>query len=270
MIVGRRHTERTGCLVGTDEGGPVLSAGRDPCVLAFHGFTGTTSEIRPVVDRVLDAGFAVHAPLLPGHGTQPSRLQEQTWDRWVAGMEAELAIAQRRHEKIVLMGFSLGSLVAMELAARAPKSVVGLVVLGNAIALTPPIEAALSFVDKRGWTLPDWYLLKLWSADVRDREQKKRIASYDRDPLRAALEVYRAGRHVASRLGDVRVPTLVCHGAKDRVCPVANATYVAERLGSKDVTKRIYPKSAHLVGADVERADVADEVLRFVQRLSTG
>jgi carboxylesterase len=268
MIVGRSHTERTGCLVGTDEGGPILSAGDDPCVVAFHGFTGTTSEIRPVLERVLGAGYAVHAPLLPGHGTQPASLQEQTWEAWVTAMEAELRVAQRRHRKIVLLGFSLGSLVALELAARNPDKLVGLVVLGNAISLTPPVEAALAFVDKRGWKLPDWYLLKMWSADVRDREQKKRIASYDRDPLRAALEVYRAGRHVAQRLADVRVPTLICHGAKDRVCPVANASFVAERLGTKDVTTKVYRRSAHLVGADVDRTEVAGEVLRFVDRLA--
>src|SRR5262245_3988125 len=120
MIVARRHTERTGRLVGSDDGGPVVREGRSPCVLAFHGFTGTTSEIRPLLDRLADKGFAIHAPLLPGHGSHPRYLQDATFDEWVAAMHAELDAVRTKHGAFVLCGFSLGSLVAIELAARRP------------------------------------------------------------------------------------------------------------------------------------------------------
>lgn len=264
MIVGRRHTERFGRLVGTDSGAPFVHAGRAPCVLAIHGFTGTTSELRPLLLRLAERGYAVHAPLLPGHGSTPADLQAATWEDWVEAMRRELAAARRRHERVVLCGFSLGSLVALELAATDPEGLVGLVLLGNAIRLTAPVRGVLGFVDRRSWRLPDWYLLKAWSADVRDPEQRTRILAYDRDPLRAALEVYRAGRRVEPRLPLVRTPALVIHGQKDRVCPVSNAAYVAERLGSPRVTTRILPASGHLVAADVERESVAEEVSRFV------
>jgi carboxylesterase len=264
MIVGRRHTDRFGRLVGTDPGGPILRTGRAPCVVAFHGFTGTTSEIRPLLERLTEGGYAVHAPLLPGHGSSPSHLQDATFDAWVAAMKAEVRLAQERHGSFVLCGFSLGSLVALELAMGSPEGLCGLVLLGNAITLTIPVRAALGFVDRRAWALPDWYLLKLWSSDVRDPEQKKRIAAYDRDPLRAALEVYRGGRRVEPRLSLVTCPTLILHGGLDRVCPPSNARLVAQRLGSRAVETKLYPKSAHLIAADVDRSEVADDVVRFV------
>lgn len=268
MIVGRRHTERFGCLVGTDAGGPILHAGRAPCVIVFHGFTGTTSEIKPIVDRLADRGYAVHAPLLPGHGSTPSRLQDATFDQWVAAMKREVVAAQERHGRFVLCGFSLGSLIALELAAEAPSGLLGLALLGNAVTLSAPLRAALGFFDRRAWTLPDWYLLRLSSADIRDRQQRKHLASYDRDPLRAALEVYRAGRRVEPRLSRVTCPTLVIHGGKDRVCPPANVRLVAQALGTEHVETKIYPASAHLVAVDVDRADVAADVATFVDRLS--
>ncbi len=274
MIVGRRHTDRYGCLVGTDSGAPFLHAGHAPCVLAIHGFTGTTSELSTLLVRLAERGYAVHAPLLPGHGSSPAELQAATFERWVAAMRLELLAARERHRRVVLCGFSLGSLVALELAAAHPELVDGLVLLGNAVTLTAPVRAVLGFVDRRGWALPDWYLLKLWSADVRDPEQRKRIAAYDRDPLRAALEVYRAGRRVEPRLSLVRAPTLILHGGKDRVCPATNARLVAESIGATDVTTKIYPKSAHLIAADVDRSAVAEDVARFVDaiaaRASTG
>lgn len=269
MIVSRRHTERSGRLVGTDEARPIARAGKGPCFVAFHGFTGTTSEIRPLAEAVADRGFAVHAPLLPGHGSKPHELQDTTFDHWVEAMAEEVLRAQREHGRFVLCGFSLGSLVAMEIASRRPEGLVGLVLLGNAISLAPPLRAALGFVHRRGWRLPDWYVLKLWASDIRDPEMKKRIASYDRDPLRAALEVYKGGRRVEEKLRAIDVPALVLHGAKDRVCPPGNVRAVAAALGSKDVTTRVFPRSGHLVAADHDRDEVAAEVLRFVERLTT-
>lgn len=263
MIVGRSHTKRRGRLVGTDDGGAIAREGRSPRFVAFHGFTGTTSEIRPLVDAVSAKGFAVRAPLLAGHGSNACELQDATFDRWVDAAAEELP-----SEPFVLCGFSLGSLVALELASRRPAGLRGLVVLGNALCLTSPVSATLGFVDKRGWQLPDWYLLKLWGSDMRDPEMKKRVVAYDRDPLRAALEVYRGGRRVESKLASIVCPTLILHGAKDRVCPASNAKLVASKLGSIDVTTRIFPKSGHLVAADMEREDVAAEVLRFIERIA--
>ena len=263
MIVGRSHTERKGRLVGTDERDAISREGRAPRFIAFHGFTGTTSEIRPLVDAISEKGYAVRAPLLAGHGSDACDLQASTFDRWVDAAADELT-----NEPFVLCGFSLGSLVALELASRRPPGLRGLVVLGNALCLTAPVSATLGFVDRRGWEVPDWYLLKLWSSDIRDPEMKKRVVSYDRDPLRAALEVYRGGRRVESKLSSIVCPTLILHGGKDRVCPSANAKLVASKLGSIDVTTRVFPKSGHLVAADLERHDVAAEVIRFVERIA--
>lgn len=268
MIVGQAHTEKHGRLRGEHDGGPMIRAGRAPCVVAFHGFTGTTTELRPMLDVLVERGFAVHAPLLTGHGTHPAKLQDVTFEQLVSDMEQELAIARAAHEHVVIAGFSLGSLVAIELAARRPAGLVGLVLLGNALTLMPPVSAALGLVDRRGWKLPDWYLLKLWSSDIRDPEQQKRITGYDRDPLRAAVEVYRAGKQARGRLGQVECPTLVLHGARDRVCPSSNVALAAAGLGTRNVRTRIYARSGHLVAADHDRHDVANAVASFVSTVA--
>ena len=68
-------------------------------------------------------------------------------------------------------------------------------------------------------------------------------------------------------VGQIVCPTLVLHGRRDRVCPWRNATWLAEHLGSRDVTVRIFEKSAHTIACDAERDDVAREVVRFMSRL---
>jgi carboxylesterase len=264
MIVGRAHTDKFGKLVGSGDGNAFLRDGRGPCVVAFHGFGGTTTEIRPMLDVLAQRGFAVRAPLLTGHGSLPSQLQDVTFEDIVDEMQRELDAARAQHEHVVIAGFSLGSLVAIELAARRPAGLRGLVLLGNALMLAAPVSAALALVDRRGWKLPDWYLLRLWPSDVRDREQVDGLVAYDRNPLRAALEVYRAGVQVRGRLASVACPALILHGAQDRVCPASNVELAREGLGSRDKRTRIYARSGHLVAADHDRAEVAEAVARFV------
>jgi esterase/lipase len=73
---------------------------------------------------------------------------------------------------------------------------------------------------------------------------------------------------VGRRLGEIQCPTLILHGARDRVCPKANVALVAAALGTRDVRTRIYAKSAHLIAADHDRVDVADSVASFVEAVA--
>jgi dipeptidyl aminopeptidase/acylaminoacyl peptidase len=91
--------------------------------------------------------------------------------------------------------------------------------------------------------------------------------TYDVTPIRSAVEVLRAGREVRSRLARVTCPTLVIHGALDRVCPVGNAARFASALGTKDVEVAIMPRSGHIVTADADRAEVARLIEEFTRRL---
>lgn len=50
------------------------------------------------------------------------------------------------------------------------------------------------------------------------------------------------------------------------VCSVKNAAWLAANIGATDVTVKIFPKSAHVIAADLERDAVADAVIAFLDR----
>ena len=56
----------------TYEGGPVG-------VLVLHGFTGNPGSMRGVAEALVDAGFTVDLPLLPGHGTKVEDMIPTGW-----------------------------------------------------------------------------------------------------------------------------------------------------------------------------------------------
>jgi carboxylesterase len=96
------------------------------------------------------------------------------------------------------------------------------------------------------------------------------IFTYDRHPLRAAVEVARAGEVLrkSGAVSRVSCPALVLHGRHDHVCSYENANFLARRLGSKNVTLRVFEKSAHVLAWDAERDAVCTEVVAFVGKLA--
>jgi carboxylesterase len=266
VLESRSRTLATERMLGAGEA-EFFAKGRAPCVVAFHGFGGTAAELRPLLDRVAAAGYGVDAALLPGHGTSATRLQDTTFDEWVEWARVRARGAARECGRVVLLGFSLGSLIAMQIASERPEWLAGLVVLGNAVTLRPHSSVPLAVIARLGLTVPDVYLVKPRPGDLVDGGLMPTLLSYDRHPLRASLEVYRAGRRVRAGVGRIDCPTLVAHGRRDQVCAWKNATWMADHLGTRDVSVRIFERSGHVLACDGERDEVASEVVGFLGRL---
>jgi pimeloyl-ACP methyl ester carboxylesterase len=152
---------------------------------------------------------------------------------------------------VILAGLSLGSLVATQLVLDDNRGVAGLVLMANAFFLAPFPAWPLRVFDH----VPagDFFMPKL-DADIGDDVARKNHLGYSAQPVRAAVSVLRAGQELFQRLAEVQCPTLVVHGAKDRLCPVSNAWRVAERLGSADRRVVILPRSHHIVTRDFDSA----------------
>lgn len=259
-----KASQSRGRLIGPGDPSAIFVEGSAPAILGIHGFGGTPLEVGLVADVARTLGRRAHLPLLPGHGTHADDLSRARWEDWTAAVEAALDRISAPGEPCVVVGLSLGSLLATHLAVTHPERVSALVLLSNAFWLTAPFPAwALRAVDALG--LPDFRLPKV-AADIADPNARRTHLTYGEHPVHAAVAVERAGARMRSRLPDVQAPTLIVHGARDRVCPVANADRVAARLGTRDVRVVVLPQSRHIVTRDLERAAVAAELSRFLER----
>ncbi len=110
--------------------------------------------------------------------------------------------------------------------------------------------------------------MKKGGSDIADVDARQSQISYTADPVHAAIDLERSARALRERLGQVRCPTLILHGARDRVCPVENAWRVANLLGTHDVRVVILPRSQHIITRDVERDEVARELRDFYTRIA--
>jgi carboxylesterase len=243
-------------------------AGGAPAVLALHGFGATPEEVQLVVEVAAELGLRALAPLLPGHGVSVQDLARTRWKDWRQAANGALEQLLASHGPAIVVGSSMGSLLALELAADRPGDVLGLGILAPPLRLTWPFPSlGLQLVCALG--IPDFNLPKLGGPDIRDAVLRRRQVTYAAQPAYAGNEVRLAGQRLEARLAEIRCPAFIAHGRHDHVCPVESARRVYAGLGTPAWEKEllILPRSYHIITRDIERGQLRTRLHRFLSRL---
>lgn len=242
-----------------------LPGGPIGCLL-LHGFTGTPHEMRFLGTTLAARGHAVSGIRLAGHCTCPEDLAAIRWTDWYASAHEGLKALQPHARRHVVIGQSMGALLALELAVACPQTVAAVVVLAPALVLANPM------VRLGGHFLP--FVVPLLPArrrfvgkgvrDIADPRARVESPSYRRIPLPALVELLRLQRRVRAQLSRVRQPVLAIHARQDHTCPLENVEILRRGL-SGPLTVEVLPESYHVVSIDVERDRVAGLVADFVE-----
>jgi carboxylesterase len=246
----------------------------------IHGFSGSPFEVRPLADELAARGLHVLGPSLAGHAEgDPRQLDATTWPDWVATPRRAVTAQRLRHGRVVVVGFSMGGLCALHLAAEAPETIACLGVLGVPLWLPQPVSVGLRTAGRlisRLGRLPGGRHLatrlpmvpkKAGLSDLRDPAMRAANPTMPAMPLRALAQLVQLASHVRSELPLVTCPTFIAHGAQDHTAPPACADELEERLGASIVERLRLPESYHLIPLDVERARLATALGDFVVRL---
>lgn len=235
-------------------------------VLLLHGLTGTPAEVRPIAEALHAAGFAVRAPLLPGHGDAES-LAEQGWTAWY-GAAAELLRSLAEGGRVLVVGFSMGALLALRLAAVERERVAGVAAISVMLEL-PAWQAALA----RGLAaLRHHPRLGRFVGHFPKRAVDVRISAHSRGspslrvfPYAAIASLADLQRDVQLRLGHITAPLLLLHGRHDHTAPAAFSERVSQAVASERVRRVVLPDSFHIVGVDLDRPQASAEVVAFAR-----
>ena len=188
-------------------------------VLFLHGFTGGTFEVRPFIRYVEErTDWIISDPILPGHDF-PIDLSKVSAESWM--MEAELALNKLRKEtdRIVVVGFSMGGIIALYLALR--YNIEKLVLLSAAAKYISPrylLEDAAILLTKQypPNTFYHLYDYKLWHT-----------------PIHAAKEFVRVVKMVEPYYGKITTPVCIVQGKRDGIVPFSAGRHLLRSLGSR-------------------------------------
>jgi pimeloyl-ACP methyl ester carboxylesterase len=101
----------------------------DRHLLLVHGFTGAKEDFGEVLDRLADAGWHAVAPDLRGHGSSDQPADEGAYDLERFADDVWALAEALGWDHFVLLGLSLGGMIAQIAALRDPGRLDGLVLM---------------------------------------------------------------------------------------------------------------------------------------------
>ncbi len=244
---------------GAQRGGAEPSRTEAGAALCLHGFTGTPYEVRPLGEALAARGVRALGPALPGHNETPHRLAEVSHRAWLEAARSHLRALRGDHDRVFVIGLSMGGLLALGLASD--ERVDALAVVATPLRLPRPVRWLVPLLK---YVTP--FARKRFGADILDPVARRRHPSYDVLPLRGVHEMMRLQRWVRPRLGRVRCPILVAHGAHDTTADPADAREILAAVASERRELLILEGSAHNVAVDHDGPQLAEATADFLLR----
>lgn len=229
--------------------------------LLWHGYAGGPDELRPLGEALARAGLRAIGPWLAGHGGSSERLASVDAGQLRQRVQRDAAAIDG---PLLLCGFSLGALLATAVAVDNQR-VRALVLLAPAVRLAGVGQLGIAGARLGLWrSVPA--IPNLVGADVGGRRQRRLPIWPERVPLRPLIALHQLARECLELLPRVHVPTLIAHGRRDRVVPVAAARQVAAVIGSRALEVHLLRDSHHQLTLDRQADLLADLVVRFARR----
>ncbi|MGB0062299.1 alpha/beta hydrolase [Candidatus Binatus sp.] len=236
--------------------------------LLIHGLSGTPYEMRYLGERLAARGVRVRGVKLAGHAAQPEELGAAGYDNWYESAVNGLEELRQHGEPIVVVGLSMGAVLAARLTADQGESIAGVTLLAPAFFLPTSTTLALRALrGVLGSIVERIYLLNPAGSDIHDAAARSVHPSARLMPLSAPLKLLDLSALVKPMLARITQPALVMHARRDHTCPMRkNVDYVMKHLGSAEKRAIELDESYHVITVDSEKERVVDEVAGFVER----
>ncbi|MEU0943482.1 lysophospholipase [Streptomyces canus] len=239
--------------------------------LLVHGYGEHIGRYEELAEVLVAHGATVFGPDHVGHGRSAGeRVLIEDFEDVVTDVHAvaDLARATCPGVPLVMVGHSMGGLIAARFAQRYGTELAALALSGPVIGAWE-LPGALLALDE----IPDTPVSP--ASLSRDPEVG---AAYRADPLvwhgpmkRPTVEAFARTLETVSRGGDVgALPLLWLHGEDDRLVPLAGSRVGVEGIRGGTFTERTYAGARHEVFHETNKAEVFADVTDFLDGVLTG
>ncbi|KQU82772.1 esterase [Variovorax sp. Root318D1] len=265
----------------------VHPAVRRTSVVLLHGLCSTPDELLTVQSALRSSGYPVHPMAIGGYSFDAGAPLQNAlpYERWLDAIEARVKALRTQHDRVLLVGISAGSSLALGAAIRCGSDVDALVLMSTTLRFD-------------GWAIPRTRVLlplafhtplgRFWQ--YRERApygvKNERVRAWierelhHRKVSRAGSSVLGVGhlrehdrliRHVKRNLHRVQCGSvLALHAREDEVASLANLDILARGLRCREFRSVVLHNSYHMISIDNDRQQVARETVAFADALVHG
>lgn len=229
---------------------------KEAAVLFIHGILGTPRHF-DFLREVLPEGFTAKSLLLIGHGGSTKDFGKSSMTQWDAQCESALLELSASHKRVLLVGHSMGSLLAVRLALKHPGKVSGIFALAIPLRIRFGIKAIASSLHT-AFAPPesDSPFQRVCREACSVKLSKNPFAYLPWIPR--FLELFALSRKIRKAMPSLKVPCMLVQSARDEMVSPTSLRFAA---GAKTT---VLPESFHYFYNDEDRGCILEEWNRFV------
>lgn len=207
-------------------------ATRTPISIVYlHGFSASSMEIDPVVDRVAaQLGANVFYPRFAGHGRSGDALGAARFETWYADAEEAIALAAQLGERVIVIATSNGGALAHMVSQLSPlrEDMAGLILVSPNFAVNNPMADVLAWPNARVWV--PWIMGSERSFEPRGPLHAEYWTTrYGTAAVVEVVKTTKAAQAVPRKAG---LPTLIIGSSQDKIVRADLAKKIGTEIGA--------------------------------------
>jgi len=244
-------------------------------LLLVHGFGGHPGRWEPLADYFSSRGVASYALSLRGFGdTLGVKGHVDSFNTYLCDIESLVWVMRQDypHQKLFLLGESLGALICFLMAIRKEELFKGL------ICLSPAFASMFELDVKTFWSIVFYSVFepsKQYSMDIslsfcsRDAELVKRMDADVREhrlaSARLLVQTLFAQYRAKLFINRITIPALFLLSGQDTIVSTAESLKIFKRLINVDKAVKVYPEMLHALSIDLGRESVFEEIYSWIK-----
>lgn len=220
-----------------------------PLLYCIHGFgVRRTHEFDTLRTYFEPLGYTIEAPLL----FDQTQLDDIDAKQWIARAEEPLKELFKTHPRIILIGFSMGGVIASELARRYPVDRLVLIAPGFEYITAKAVIETVGDKARQILRLPDNVVVQGEYPELPDH-----FTNTFRDVVAKCKE----------SIAQVHCPVLIFHGTTDQTIPVRSSDYAYDQIPHKRKRLFILKNVPHRI---LDEKDINQDVLKIMHEFILG
>lgn len=219
--------------------------------LIIHGFIGNINDIKSLDGYLREKGYDTSCPKLKGHTGNPKDMKTANYTDWIRSAEEDLIELMKKTDKIVIIGFSMGGLIAMDLGYKYD--------LKALVTINTPIYY--------------WNFKMILSNIIRDIRKKewlylnRYLKAKKAAPITSLINFLRLLNNTKAKIGKLTWPFLIIQTKDDDTTRIKSADYIYNNISSENKEINYYDKGGHKVLVSQYKEEIIMDVESFIRRL---
>lgn len=231
-------------------------------VVLVHGYKAAPLEMLRLGTYLHQHGINVYGVRLKGHGTLPEDLREHSFEAWYESLNRGYCALRQTSEKVFILGFSTGGLLALLAASRKQNRFDGVICINSALKLR---DVRVNYLVPTLHALRDFLSLFNAKIDIVENRAEDPTINYTKHYIASIAQLGKLMEETYHHLANLTLPILIVQGDKDPVVNPEGATVIYNKVKSEDKSLDIIDADYHVVINKENSENLYQKIVKFIE-----